>query len=105
MDEPHAIPGEAALELSLQARSRRDDEIDEAMEVVMPTAAEAGVSPEELRALLGRLWNGPADLPVMVCDHHPCRCLRAAELAGMGLLREAIDVHHQQVRCRRTAVR
>lgn len=38
----------------------------------------------------------------MRCQHHECRCARAAELVAMGLLREAIDVHDQEVQCRRT---
>lgn len=37
------------------------------------------------------------------CEHHDCRCLRAAELAAMGLTVEAIKAHSQQVRCRRAA--
>ena len=34
------------------------------------------------------------------CEHHYCRCMRAAELAAQDLLPEAIDVHYQNVRCR-----
>jgi hypothetical protein len=41
------------------------------------------------------------------CEHYVCRCARAAELAEMydrtgdgRLLREAVDVHEQQVECR-----
>jgi len=35
------------------------------------------------------------------CRHHACQCARAAELAAMGLLPEAIDVHYEEVECRR----
>jgi hypothetical protein len=34
------------------------------------------------------------------CEHYICRCARAAELAAMGLLPEAIRVHQERVRCR-----
>jgi hypothetical protein len=43
----------------------------------------------------------------VLCEHYACRCARAAELAEMydrtgdgRLLREAIGVHEQRVRCR-----
>lgn len=43
----------------------------------------------------------------MRCTHYECRCARAHELAVMAdrtgngrLLREAIDVHDQEVECR-----
>ena len=34
------------------------------------------------------------------CNHHYCRCMRAAELAAMGLILEAIQVHYGPVACR-----
>jgi len=37
------------------------------------------------------------------CTHYVCRCARAAELATMGLTREAIAVHSQSVPCRLTS--
>lgn len=44
---------------------------------------------------------------VVTCEHHACRCARAAELAAMAdstgnaaLLAEAVKVHSQRVRCR-----
>lgn len=47
--------------------------------------------------------------PVQLCEHYACRAARAAELADMAditgdprLLREAVDVHDQLVRCRMT---
>lgn len=36
----------------------------------------------------------------MKCQHHYCRCMRAAELAAMGMTIEAIEVHNQDVECR-----
>lgn len=36
-----------------------------------------------------------------MCEHHECRCARAAELAAMGLTLEAVRVHGEQVTCRR----
>ncbi len=35
------------------------------------------------------------------CEHHFCRCMRANELAEMGRLIEAIEVHNQRVTCRK----
>ena len=35
-----------------------------------------------------------------MCVHHYCRCVRARELAAMGMIEEAIRVHDQRVRCR-----
>jgi len=35
------------------------------------------------------------------CRHHYCQCLRAAELAAMGLTYDAIQVHYGPVGCRR----
>lgn len=42
-----------------------------------------------------------------LCEHHYCRCMRAAELAAMSdrtrrgsLMVEAVHVHSQQVQCR-----
>lgn len=34
------------------------------------------------------------------CTHYSCRCARADELAAMGMLLDAIAVHHQRVLCR-----
>lgn len=34
------------------------------------------------------------------CQHHVCRCARAAELAAMGMTPEAVAVHEQAVTCR-----
>jgi len=34
------------------------------------------------------------------CEHHYCRCIRANELAEMGCLVEALNVHWEKVRCR-----
>ena len=34
------------------------------------------------------------------CEHHECRCARAAELAAMGLTAEAVEAHQRTVRCR-----
>lgn len=42
-------------------------------------------------------WDGHR---VDYCEHHTCRCARAAELAAMGQLHEAIEVHFARVRCR-----
>lgn len=49
----------------------------------------------------------PGVVPTQLCEHYACRCARAAELAAMydrtgrgSLLREAIGVHEQLVRCR-----
>ena len=42
------------------------------------------------------------------CRHHACVCARAAELAEMGQLLEAIGLHHDTsvpVRCRLSAER
>ncbi len=36
------------------------------------------------------------------CEHHDCRCARAAELAAMGMTAEAVEVHYRRVPCRRT---
>src|SRR5271167_2038380 len=38
----------------------------------------------------------------MNCPHHTCRCARAVELAAMGRKLEAIQIHHEEVRCRMT---
>jgi len=38
--------------------------------------------------------------PMRLCDHHSCRCARAAELAAQGRTLEAIAVHEALVRCR-----
>jgi len=35
------------------------------------------------------------------CKHHFCQCSRAAELAAMGLILEAIQVHDGPVACRK----
>lgn len=35
------------------------------------------------------------------CKHHYCRCMRANELAQMDMLQEAMQVHNQEVRCRK----
>lgn len=35
------------------------------------------------------------------CEHHFCRSMRANELAEMGRLIEAIEVHNQRVTCRK----
>jgi hypothetical protein len=40
----------------------------------------------------------------MKCRHYECRCARAAELAAMGLIVQAIDVHQQEVTCRQRLV-
>jgi len=40
----------------------------------------------------------------MECTHHECKCARAEELASMGLLVEALELHtdrNKRVRCRR----
>jgi hypothetical protein len=43
----------------------------------------------------------PAAYPAAVqCQHHVCRCARAAELAAMGMTPEAIAVHERTVTCR-----
>lgn len=34
------------------------------------------------------------------CEHHACRCRRAAELAAMGRTLDAIRCHYEQVPCR-----
>jgi hypothetical protein len=36
----------------------------------------------------------------VLCEHHVCRCARAAELTAMGLLPDAIRVHQERVRSR-----
>ncbi len=36
----------------------------------------------------------------MTCKHHSCRCARAEELAKMGDLRRARQVHNMEVSCR-----
>jgi hypothetical protein len=38
------------------------------------------------------------------CTHYDCRCARARELAEMGRTAEAVEVHRQEVRCRRPAI-
>lgn len=38
----------------------------------------------------------------VTCEHHFCRCMRAAELAAMDRLQDAIAVHEQTVTCRLT---
>jgi hypothetical protein len=40
----------------------------------------------------------------MRCTHYECRCARAAELAAMGLIVQAIEVHQQEVTCRQRLV-
>lgn len=37
------------------------------------------------------------------CRHHDCVCARAAELAGMGMTKLALEIHMSEfpVRCRR----
>jgi hypothetical protein len=47
------------------------------------------------------------DAGAALCGHYACRCARATELAAMydrtgrgSLLREAVEVHEKQVRCR-----
>jgi hypothetical protein len=35
------------------------------------------------------------------CTHYECRCARARELAEMGLIAEAVEVHQQRVTCRK----
>ena len=43
----------------------------------------------------------PTDYPATVrCEHHVCRCARAAELGAMDMTPEAIAVHEQIVTCR-----
>jgi hypothetical protein len=37
---------------------------------------------------------------VIACEHHYCRCMRANELAEMGLLVASIAVHWELVPCR-----
>jgi len=34
------------------------------------------------------------------CEHHACRCRRAAELAAMDRLQDAILCHYERVPCR-----
>jgi hypothetical protein len=40
-------------------------------------------------------------IPRRICTHHFCRCMRANELAYMGMLLQAIQVHRQRVWCRK----
>lgn len=35
------------------------------------------------------------------CEHYGCRCIRAHELADMGMTWEAIQCHSRKVKCRK----